>query len=121
MSSHPRPKPALPQAVLVPLSLSAMGALLFLSAGRLDWRGGWIFAGLVGFSLVANALTVRVKNPVLRQERWKEREDSKSFDRTITYVYLSMLLAMTLIGGRELPGYAEYARSTRYRLVPFVW
>jgi len=22
---------------------------------------------------------------------------------------------------RELPGYAEYARSTRYRLVPFVW
>ena len=172
-----------------------------------------------------------MKNPVLRQERWKEREDSKSFDRTITYVYLSMLLAMTLIGGldngrfgwsslpawsvplgvllhvlgqlpmlwafstnphlettvrvqkdrdhkvittgpyrfvrhpmylglivmlvawplvfgsawaygpalvafvaylirteledrtlqRELPGYAEYARSTRYRLVPFVW
>jgi protein-S-isoprenylcysteine O-methyltransferase Ste14 len=96
----PRSKPV-PQAVLVPLSLGAMGALLFLSAGRLDWLGGWLFVGLVAFSLVTNAFIVRVKNPVLRQERWKERADSKSFDRTIAYVYLSMLLAMTLIGGLD--------------------
>ncbi|HEX8820875.1 MAG TPA: isoprenylcysteine carboxylmethyltransferase family protein [Archangium sp.] len=97
----PRKKPVVPQAVLVPLCLAAMGALVFLSAGRLDWTGGWLFLGLIVFSLLANALTVRLLNPVLREERWKERADTKPFDRIIAYVYLSMLLAMTLVGGLD--------------------
>jgi protein-S-isoprenylcysteine O-methyltransferase Ste14 len=97
----PKTKPMVPQAVLVPLCLLAMGALIFLSAGRLDWTGGWLFLGLIVFSLVANALTVRLLNPVLQKERWKEREDTKPFDRRIAYVYLSMLLAMTLVGGLD--------------------
>src|SRR5687767_11425420 len=90
-------KKALPQSLLVTLSLIAMGALLFLSAGRLDWKAGWIFAGLIVFSLAANAYGTRVLNPVLNQERWKEREDTKPFDKLITNTYLAMLLTMTVV------------------------
>lgn len=94
-------KAPLPQVVLVGLSLSAMGVFLFAAAGRLDWMGGWIFVGLVLFSLAAQSLTVRVKNPVLAQERWKERADTKSFDRVYTQIYMAMLPVMTLVAGLD--------------------
>ncbi|HZH18263.1 MAG TPA: isoprenylcysteine carboxylmethyltransferase family protein [Archangium sp.] len=94
-------KRALPQSLLVTLSLIAMGALLFVSAGRLDWKAGWIFAGLIVFSLAANAYGTRVLNPVLNQERWKEREDTKPFDKRITHTYLAMLLTMTVVAGLD--------------------
>jgi protein-S-isoprenylcysteine O-methyltransferase Ste14 len=97
----PGKKAGLPQIALVGLSLSAMGVFLFTAAGRLDWMGGWLFVGLVLFSLVTQSLTVRVKNPVLRQERWKERADTKSFDRIFTNTYMAMLPVMTLVAGLD--------------------
>ena len=81
------------------------------------WMGGWIFVGLILFSLAARRLTVRVKNPALAQERWKERADTKAFDR----VFIARTAHEDLTLQRELPGYSEYTRRTRYRLVPGFW
>ncbi|WP_158502167.1 isoprenylcysteine carboxylmethyltransferase family protein [Vitiosangium sp. GDMCC 1.1324] len=124
-------KRALPQSLLVTLSLLVMGALIFLSAGRLDWRGGWIFAGLVVFSLAVNGFATRVLNPALREERWKEREDTKPFDRIITNTYLAMLLTMTVVGGLDngrfgwtsMPAWCEPAGVILHVLgqLPMLW
>jgi protein-S-isoprenylcysteine O-methyltransferase Ste14 len=35
--------------------------------------------------------------------------------------YVLRLLNEEQVLRRELPGYAEYCRRTRFRLVPFVW
>jgi protein-S-isoprenylcysteine O-methyltransferase Ste14 len=124
-------KSALPQSMLVTLSLIAVGALIFLSAGRLDWRGGWIFGGLLVFSLSVNAFATRVLNPVLREERWKEREDTKPFDKFITNTYLAMLLTMTVVGGLDngrfgwtsMPAWAEPVGVVLHVLgqLPMLW
>jgi protein-S-isoprenylcysteine O-methyltransferase Ste14 len=127
----PRTKTSLPLVARVGISLGLMGLLLFAVAGRLDWLGGWVFVGLIVFSLVLNAVVVRLTNPVLARERWKEREDTKPFDRLFPIVYLGMMLVMVVIGGLDngrfgtssLPGWCLPAGALLHVLgqLPMLW
>jgi protein-S-isoprenylcysteine O-methyltransferase Ste14 len=57
------------------------GFLLFLSAGRLDWAGGWVFFGLNLFTQVLSALILIPRRPDLLAERSQIRVGTKSWDR----------------------------------------
>jgi protein-S-isoprenylcysteine O-methyltransferase Ste14 len=62
------------------------GAVIFLSAGRLDWAWGWIILGVIGVFLAAHPLILVPINPELLAEREKGTQDSpvKAWDKWIT-------------------------------------
>lgn len=62
------------------------GAVIFLTAGRLDWTWGWVILGVIGAFLAAHPLILVPINPELLAEREKGTRDRsvKAWDKWIT-------------------------------------
>jgi protein-S-isoprenylcysteine O-methyltransferase Ste14 len=67
------------------LGFVGYSAILFLSAGRLDWVWGWVFLGLLAAILISHVLILVPINPELLAERSKGilQEDAKGWDKWI--------------------------------------
>jgi len=61
------------------------GAILFLSAGRLDWVWGWAFLGLLAAVLISHVLILVPINPELLAERSRgiRQEGAKGWDKWV--------------------------------------
>jgi protein-S-isoprenylcysteine O-methyltransferase Ste14 len=57
------------------------GILLFLSAGRLNWMGGWAFFGLNLFTQLLSAAILIPRRPDLLAERSKVGKGTRNWDR----------------------------------------
>ncbi len=75
--------------------------VLFPAAGRLDWGRGWLLAGLFLLMLLINLPIVARRNPVLLRERFKNRTDTKPYDRVFTIGYTAGLIAFLVVGGLD--------------------
>ncbi len=74
---------------------------LFLAAGRLDWIMGWVFIGLYFLStLVMNIILAR-QNPELLNERGHKADNSKSWDKVLTVLWLLMMYIAYLVAGLD--------------------
>ena len=60
------------------------GALLFVSAGSLDWPAAWIFLGIGAAVIIANASILLSKDPAFVAARGRVREDAKDWDKQVT-------------------------------------
>jgi protein-S-isoprenylcysteine O-methyltransferase Ste14 len=71
------------QAWIIQLLVATItaGVLLFLSAGRLDWWGGWAFFGLNLFTQLLSAWILIQRRPDLLAERSKVGQGTKNWDR----------------------------------------
>lgn len=93
--------PQLKLAVQRVISLTAlygsMGAVLFLSAGRLDWLDAWLF--LLAYYLVAviGQLWILRNDPDLFSERTGWGENTKSWDRVIVSINLVLTIALLVL------------------------
>ncbi|MDY6875108.1 MAG: isoprenylcysteine carboxylmethyltransferase family protein [Chloroflexota bacterium] len=67
------------------LGLVGYGAILFLSAGRLDWVWGWVFLGLLAATLISHVLILVPINPELLAERSRGicQEGAKGWDKWV--------------------------------------
>jgi len=74
------------------LGLVGYSAILFLSAGRLDWVWGWVFLGLLATVLISHVLILVPKNPELLAERSRgiRQEGAKGWDRWVTFFATGM-------------------------------
>lgn len=59
------------------------GLLLFLTAGRLDWRGGWSFLALSAATQIFSAILLLPHHADLIAERSKMQSNTKSWDRIL--------------------------------------
>lgn len=86
------------------LFLLTVPALLFLSAGTLDWPMAWVYAGLLVGSSVVSRLIVFKHNPDTLRERARflSSEGTKSWDRVLV-VLLGIVgpIAITVIAGLD--------------------
>lgn len=99
---------AISYAIGLPLALLV---LIFLPAGTIAWRPGWIFLGvfIVGFG--ASALVLARVNPVIYRARSRIQPGTKSWDKAL----LAMILpAMTAV----LPVAAFDAGRFQWSVVP---
>jgi protein-S-isoprenylcysteine O-methyltransferase Ste14 len=88
--------------VLLVASLVILGAILFGSAGRLDWVMAWVFIGVLMACVVVNiAVLVRI-NPDVIQERMSRPRDVKRWD-----VVLSSILGVFVMAALPLAGLDE--------------
>lgn len=73
-----------------------MLAVLFLSAGRLNWWEAWAYVGQTLFVLIFSRLVMILKNPDTALERSEaaQKEDVKTWDKTLmplTALYLPLV------------------------------
>lgn len=100
------PKPmsrtaAIAYAVLNPLALIA---LVFIPAGRLDWRPGWVFVAVLVVSFAASALVLAKVNPRIYRARSRFQKGTKKWDLALLAVMLPAMVSeiplATLDAGR---------------------
>lgn len=78
-----------------------MGAILFLSAGSLDWVWAWVYLALgLASTLIATPVLLR-KNPEVIVEHAQIKEDTKQFDRIFSIYSLILTLAMLITAGLD--------------------
>ncbi len=75
-------------------------AILFLSAGRIDYHQGWIFLTVNILTAFMNVFSIR-KNSDLLNERSKAGEGIKSWDKLILGLSAGIYLIMIVIAGLD--------------------
>ena len=76
-------------------------ALLFSSAGRLDWMMGWTFIGSLAECIVTNALILFHVNPEVLPVRLEGSTGAKPWDIVIVWVTGSLQLGSWLVAGLD--------------------
>lgn len=83
------------------VTIALIGAVLFLSAGRLDWIAAWVFIGLYVLAILTAGVWVMRHNPDLVNERGRVAENTKSWDKVIGVIYMIAMLAMFIVAGLD--------------------
>jgi protein-S-isoprenylcysteine O-methyltransferase Ste14 len=81
-------------------SVLFIGALLFLSAGRLDWLWAWLFLAGWLLLLLMSAFVMR-KSPDLINERGRRAENIKGWDKVLISIYSLLLFTMPVVAGLD--------------------
>jgi protein-S-isoprenylcysteine O-methyltransferase Ste14 len=79
----------------------ALSALLFLSAGRLDWLNGWIFVVLWFAPKICHTLVIGRRDPGLIAERASQPAGQKAWDKIILTIYLVFSVATIVVAGLD--------------------
>lgn len=82
-------------------TLFLYGAILFFSAGRLNWLEAWIFLGIYLAGITTNGLWSLRHNPEMLNERGRMGENIKSWDKVIGLFYMIFLLATYILAGLD--------------------
>jgi protein-S-isoprenylcysteine O-methyltransferase Ste14 len=78
-----------------------VAALLFVSAGRLDWMSAWVFLALSMLIFVVAGLYIVRKNPDVVNERGKGAQGAKTWDRILVSVYAVFLFLIYIVAGLD--------------------
>ena len=85
--------------VMLVVTLVILGAILFGSAGRLDWVMGWAFIGILMACVMVNIVVLVKTNPDVIEERMSRPKDVKRWD-----VVLSSILGVFVLAALPLAG-----------------
>ena len=88
----------LPNLLAVILGLAA---ILFISAGRLDWIQDWAFVIAFGGFLIFYGLWVLHNDPGQVNERSRVGQNTKSWDKVIIAAYTIFLVGMLVLAGLD--------------------
>jgi len=90
---------------LVGLAVAAMplvfGALLFVSACRLDWMLGWIYVGIVVVDVAITWACLLRWNPELIERRMRFPKGTKTWDKVWAVLYAPVMIAVYVVAGLE--------------------
>src|SRR4051812_18885549 len=85
------------------LTISAWWLIsLFVSAGQLTWKRGWICTVLYLGAFYASRAVIKKLNPGLLEHRQKAiRADTKPFDRIFLRLFLSLTIVQPVVAGLD--------------------
>ena len=78
-----------------------MGAILFISAGTLNWLMAWLMMGFYVIMLAVNAIFMMRRNPEMVAERAEVKEGTKGWDRVLTSILALFWLLILLVTGLD--------------------
>jgi len=84
------------------MGLLILAAILFLSAGRLDWVWGWALVGITFLWVSATALILILRSPELIAERLGPRKGAKTWDTAIMMVVALATIARCMVAGLDV-------------------
>jgi protein-S-isoprenylcysteine O-methyltransferase Ste14 len=78
-----------------------LGAILFVSAGRLNWIQGWLFLlSFTGFLACYGGWALK-NDPGQLKERSRAGANTKKWDKVILRAYTQLLLSMLIVAGLD--------------------
>jgi protein-S-isoprenylcysteine O-methyltransferase Ste14 len=80
---------------------AGQGAVLFVSAGRIDWAAGWAHVLLTLAYVAGTGAVVIPWNPDLLAERLSPRKGAKTWDVLIMSIVGVVLIALYVVGGLD--------------------
>jgi protein-S-isoprenylcysteine O-methyltransferase Ste14 len=84
--------------------LVLIAAVLFLSAGRIDWTWGWVYLGISLLFMAVNAAIILRINPEIAEERTRSGE-TKKWDKVVGGLWgLAIYIALPLTAGLDVRG-----------------
>jgi len=89
---------AITYAVGLPLCLLV---LVFLPAGSIGWRPGWIFLGVLFLAFGTSALVLARINPMIYRARSRIQPGTKAWDKTLLAVLLPAMVAILPIAALD--------------------
>lgn len=79
-----------------------LAAILFASAGRLNWIMGWAYMGVYGAIIVASALVIPI-DPEFVEERTQAKEGVKAWDKPLAIIGSVLFpTAMLVVAGLDM-------------------
>jgi protein-S-isoprenylcysteine O-methyltransferase Ste14 len=116
-STTPKEKTDLTAAVMkrmlqVVFTMLLQAAILFISAGRLDWVMAWAYLGVYVGIVAVNAVVILPRNPELIAERGQTKENTKGWDKLLTSLIAIPTLGTLIVAGLQ----ARYAWSPQLAL-----
>jgi protein-S-isoprenylcysteine O-methyltransferase Ste14 len=93
-------------------ALGALGALLFIPAGRLDWVAGWLYFGIVVINVAINYVCLRRWNPELIERRIRLGDGTKTWDKVWAGLYAPVFLSIYAVAGLDTARYGWSAMSS---------
>lgn len=100
----PQDPPPMPRgkAVIYAISLPlALLLLLFLPAGSLSWRAGWIFVAVLLLGFGVSAFLLARVNPVIYRARSRFQPGTKGWDKALLAVILPAMVAILPVGALD--------------------
>ena len=79
--------------------------ILFIAAGRMDWWMAWLYLGLYLVLTVINAALFWRKDVDLINERGRNAENQKPWDKVLMTLYLALCIALFLVAGLDAGRY----------------
>lgn len=114
---EPKPQRSAWKFIRGVLSMTAMIALLFVAAGRLNWSRGWIFVALFLASMIVMGTLLRLLNPATMRARMAgPGKDTKPFDRIFLRIFIPLVFLQPVVAALD-------AVRFRWTAMPFaaVW
>jgi protein-S-isoprenylcysteine O-methyltransferase Ste14 len=75
--------------------------ILFVAAGHVNWRRGWIYVVLYVGCVIANEVVVSFKNPQILNERVKHHAGTKTHDKILVPLLTLMFFVLALVAGLD--------------------
>lgn len=100
--------------------IGALAAILFISAGRLDWVEAWLFIAVYGFYLILYAIWSLAKDPAQLEERSKVAENVKSWDKVIMGIYTVLLVVLFSLAGIDAGRFGWTSLPSGIRIIGWV-
>ena len=82
------------------------GVILFLAAGRVNWKRAWVYVALYVSGLVIGEIVVSIKNPEILQERAQRHANTKTFDKVIVPLIVVTFFLFPLVAGLDAVRFA---------------
>jgi protein-S-isoprenylcysteine O-methyltransferase Ste14 len=102
-------------ALLFAAAFGAVGALLFVPAGRLDWVAGWLYLGIVMAFIALDYAYLRRTNPDLIRHRMKIGPGTKTWDKVWMAAFTPVFLGIYVVAGLDAGRYGWSA------MPPWLW
>ena len=100
------PDPDLTQRLVkqTALTLLVLGAILFLTAGTIDWPGAWVLLAETGGLGLLSAFIIARHDPALLRDRMRGpiQREQKPWDKILLAVIMALCVAMPIAAGLDV-------------------
>jgi protein-S-isoprenylcysteine O-methyltransferase Ste14 len=80
--------------------------ILFVAAGRVNWKRGWVYIALHVSTIVIGEIVVSLKNPAILHERALRHANTKTFDKVIVPLIVVTFFLFPLVAGLDAVRFA---------------
>ena len=95
----PRPMPTALVILAVATMVASFAAMLFLPAGRIDWKLGWVYVGIIVVDMTVTWACLARWNPELIERRMRFGKGIKTWDIIWAALFTPVMMAVYVVAG----------------------